>query len=361
MNTALNTGLNTAVGVGSVLLVALTLLLVPTLSAPTLPLGVSVPRERVTEPVVRRAVRTYRVAVAVLAVLAVLAAVAGRFLVLPTYLLLVTGTVAFVVCRRPIRSAKETRGWFRDVPVRLVAGVGGVSRPPVPVFWYAASAGVLVATAAFGWTRYDELPDPFPTHWGGAGVPDAYSAKGFWSVFGPLVAGAAVLLFLLVLTRLVRVAPLRPRAGDADPLALPLARERAAQSLLGSVTLLATALICALAADGWLHPRRLEFFGPALGVFGAGTVVAVVVCAVRSRVPATPSPAGGAQAPDDDRFWRAGLFYVNRDDPALLVPKRVGVGWTLNFGHRVGAVIGVGLLVLVAVGLVLPLVLSGVS
>ena len=44
---------------------------------------------------------------------------------------------------------------------------------------------------------------------------------------------------------------------------------------------------------------------------------------------------------DDDRYWVAGLFYVNREDRAVLVPKRhgglfgSGLGRTLNFAHPV--------------------------
>src|SRR6201987_6566316 len=34
-----------------------------------------------------------------------------------------------------------------------------------------------------------------------------------------------------------------------------------------------------------------------------------------------------------DRCWKAGIFYVNRADPALFVEKRVGIGYTLNFGN----------------------------
>lgn len=36
---------------------------------------------------------------------------------------------------------------------------------------------------------------------------------------------------------------------------------------------------------------------------------------------------------DDDRFWVGGLLYVNRQDPAVVVSRRFGVGWTLNFGN----------------------------
>jgi uncharacterized membrane protein len=32
--------------------------------------------------------------------------------------------------------------------------------------------------------------------------------------------------------------------------------------------------------------------------------------------------------------WRGGIFYFNREDPALFVPKRFGIGYTLNFANR---------------------------
>jgi uncharacterized membrane protein len=34
-----------------------------------------------------------------------------------------------------------------------------------------------------------------------------------------------------------------------------------------------------------------------------------------------------------DKNWKWGVFYVNPDDPKVWVPKRYGVGYTLNFGN----------------------------
>jgi hypothetical protein len=45
-------------------------------------------------------------------------------------------------------------------------------------------------------------------------------------------------------------------------------------------------------------------------------------------------PAAGTDR-DDDRFWKAGLLYVNREDPAIVVGARFGVGWTPNLGNPV--------------------------
>ncbi len=65
--------------------------------------------------------------------------------------------------------------------------------------------------------------------------------------------------------------------------------------------------------------------------------------------------AGGAPVGDrtPDSAWVLGMFYVNRDDPSILVEKRFGIGYTVNFGHPITWVL-VGLLVaiLVTVGVV---------
>jgi uncharacterized membrane protein len=37
----------------------------------------------------------------------------------------------------------------------------------------------------------------------------------------------------------------------------------------------------------------------------------------------------------EDRLWRLGIFYFNRDDPSVLVEKRFGIGYTLNFARPV--------------------------
>ena len=60
---------------------------------------------------------------------------------------------------------------------------------------------------------------------------------------------------------------------------------------------------------------------------------------------------------DDDKYWRGGLFYINREDHALLVPRRFGLGWTLNFGNPRAAMLLAGVVALI--GLVIILRLGG--
>jgi len=70
----------------------------------------------------------------------------------------------------------------------------------------------------------------------------------------------------------------------------------------------------------------------------------------RSRSKASTSADRGrtdAVFRDDDRYWYAGFFYNNPDDPAVFVPKRFGLGWTMNFGHPQAKLVLIGMLVLV--------------
>ena len=59
----------------------------------------------------------------------------------------------------------------------------------------------------------------------------------------------------------------------------------------------------------------------------AGIMVLVAVFAFLSALRAF----GRRDTPD--RCWKAGIFYVNPDDRSLFVPKRFGIGYTINFAH----------------------------
>ncbi|RYQ26433.1 hypothetical protein PG2029B_1029 [Bifidobacterium pseudolongum subsp. globosum] len=36
---------------------------------------------------------------------------------------------------------------------------------------------------------------------------------------------------------------------------------------------------------------------------------------------------------DDDAHWKLGVFYANHDDASVFVPKRFGIGWTVNIAR----------------------------
>jgi uncharacterized membrane protein len=62
-------------------------------------------------------------------------------------------------------------------------------------------------------------------------------------------------------------------------------------------------------------------------------------------------PADGAAPVGDrtpDECWKLGLIYFNRNDPALFVEKRFGIGWTVNMANPQAWLVIGGILLFVA-------------
>jgi uncharacterized membrane protein len=80
----------------------------------------------------------------------------------------------------------------------------------------------------------------------------------------------------------------------------------------------------------------------------AAVVITVVVLARNNRERRANGEDTGLTHRDDDKYWRGGLFYINREDHALVVPRRFGLGWTLNWGNPRAAMLIVGVVALIA-------------
>lgn len=55
---------------------------------------------------------------------------------------------------------------------------------------------------------------------------------------------------------------------------------------------------------------------------------------------------------DDDKYWKMGVFYVNKNDPSIFVEKRFGIGFTINFGNPWGIVSMIGTIGVIILGVV---------
>ena len=85
----------------------------------------------------------------------------------------------------------------------------------------------------------------------------------------------------------------------------------------------------------------------------AAVAVAVVVLARNNRERDEGEEDTGLTHRDDDKHWRGGLFYINREDPALMVPRRFGLGWALNFGNPRTAMVLAGFVALIGLVVIL--------
>ena len=208
------------------------------------------------------------------------------------------------------------------------------------------AAGVLAALLPMGAAtvtlavRWQSIPARFPIHWGVNGDPNRWSGRTPMGVFGILIVGAVLVALMAFLGEVIP----RISAGfQGSASVLRLTRNvLCACAWMIALLFSATALLPLAKQPTRAVPWML------LGVFGMTGMIVIYVVASARRI--LPAMAAG-QDSTSDSHWLGGMIYFNPNDPAVMVPKRIGVGYTLNMGRPLAWVLLSGILIL-------PLLLS---
>lgn len=313
---------------------------------PTLPFGVRVPKEQLGHPVIGRALRTYRTVLVPLAALAILAELlAGgldpAYSVLILVLFIALSYIDYYAAHRALQRVKRDENWYAGLRQTTAASLSGDARPArYPVFPLLAACAVIAVTAVIGALRYPALPQVIAVHFGPSGQPNGWMAKSVLSAFSPVWSQIVVTALqagvgYAILRSRQELDPAEPRTSMEHGRSFRAIQFRLLMimAVLMNVTLLLNALIVwgLLGRGPWAILLSLV---PVLAGVAYTVLVSLRVGQGGSRLPASSAEAGTGQVHrDDDRYWFGGAVYVNRQDPAIMVQRRYGVGWTLNFGH----------------------------
>jgi uncharacterized membrane protein len=228
--------------------------------------------------------------------------------------------------------------------------------------WVEASV-VLLTLASFAVLGYfyPRLPEMLPVHWNAAGEADDWSRKTLTSVFLLPALGLYLQVVFFILKRdLVRAKMTLPATKTEEYLR---GKERflaANMHLIDLVRAFIAALMVAIAlltvCTSVPEFKRYETAAQAavlstagLMLVGMGYFLWRMVVVNRELDELTGEEY--VQRPDEEEHWRhGGLTYYNTEDPALVVEKLTGLGYTLNMGnpavwYRLALMLGIPLFV----------------
>ena len=240
--------------------------------------------------------------------------------------------------RKRVEAIKREEGWKaeRDEAVALI----GFEEAPVPpsLAWNVVYVPIVLITLAIGLALYPSTPDLVPTHFDFAGNVNQWTPKGpaliaFPLLFEVFMAACFIFSHWMTIRSKKDIDPARPAisayaygAFARAECILLLVGGSVLTAVLGIVMILMMAEILSMLVTIAL------IIVATLILVGATIAVSVVYGQSGSRLVKRLEENGGIIA-DNDEHWKAGIFYWNKDDASLFLPKRFGVGWTMNWAR----------------------------
>ena len=208
-----------------------------------------------------------------------------------------------------------------------------------PHFFFLPS--FVITAILFGWgiSIYPELPETIPTHWNFEGEPDAWSDKSIGSVFLLVFVMIGIQAMMYGIAYGIFHSNVQVKAQQSEAsLQRELDVRKLNAMLLGFINLATVVFMGALfVMSNWnmIYGNETLQAGPftiayVVIIFGS---IAYAMREMHRLNDEVTEEGASLSGPDQDQYWKGGLFYYNKDDYNLFVEKNVGVGWTINFAR----------------------------
>lgn len=339
----------------------------PSIMDATLPFGVRIPPQRVDEPVIASVRRIYHVGLVVIGLLVGAASwfvainyvpvLAGAGAVLAVVILL---GINYYIAHQRLLQVKEREHWYEGLRQVVMVDTSTHQQPIRPdLIWLVLALILLAMMIILSSVPYSMFSALTPPH------IDKSSSTFVFPVTAILLTG--------LLTWIAYVLPngrqqLDPTHPEEDSQHQHRVRKSWSNALLWCASIINMMFLVLelfnlqiLTSDtpgSRIISTTMVLFIPIALIVLIGYLAVKNIRGSSQRKQGQDGPPPFV-ARDDDRYWIAGMFYVNPNDAALMIPRRFGIGWTMNFGHPLAKFTFLGLGLFFLLIMLLPFLLQG--
>lgn len=226
----------------------------------------------------------------------------------------------------------------------------------ISTWWYLIPLSLILITIGLTILLYEYMPDKIPMHTDFFG--NVTYEKKTWSTALWMPGTQLFLLLIMFFTNYVlksakqQINSENPAESKQRNLAF---RRKWSVFLLGMT--ISLELLLSLIQLRFIFPGLKQYITPFLILITGAILIWAVVLSVRvgqggDRLKLASEQNQNVLDTDEDRFWKLGMFYFNKNDPAVFIEKRFGVGWTCNWARPLAWVL---ILVIVAIPVLITL------
>ncbi|MGY0693454.1 DUF1648 domain-containing protein [Virgibacillus sp. FSP13] len=353
--------------------VFISLMFIPYWTRRTESFGVSIPEKVYHHSEIKAMRRQYTIIMGTLSVV-----VLGVFLLLSTTIIasenalsilfscfilmyIVLGFFVYLQYHNKMKLRKRQENWSKEKS-QLVVVETGFHKQKITYsnLWFLLPFTVAIVTMVMTLNHYQQIPDRIPMQYNFSWEVTNYADKSYRSVlFTPIMQVYLTLLFLLINT-IIGKAKQQVSAENPEKSVRQNITFRRRWSAFTIISGIALILMFSLIQLSYIYPINQQVLMIVPLVLTFAIVIGAIVLSVTtgqggSRVKMGKGEDGTMIDRDDDRYWKLGQFYFNKNDPALFLEKRFGVGWTNNWAHPLSWFI---LIAIIGIAVGLPILLG---
>lgn len=204
---------------------------------------------------------------------------------------------------------------------------------PVPIAWILSTFSVFIISGVTVWILWDNIPDPFPIHWGPDGQPDDWQPKNAGSIIGFLALSGGVLGTMTgIVPWLIHHHAKQAHEGLPKKAPGEINRTRAianemmiliSRVLFGVTVLTMVWIVYSLIGSTW-------FSVPGWLILPAAVIILVLAINGVRKAEQRINTQGGLQVFEAGEPWRP--FYYAPEDKRMWIDDNSS--FILNFGHK---------------------------
>lgn len=217
----------------------------------------------------------------------------------------------------------------------------------ISIWWFLPALLIIFLNILILLLYYNKIPDQITLHFNLQGNATQLTNKSYWHVF--LIPVASFTTFCLFIVEYFIIKTSKQELDSNKPTTSKL-KDRYFRLIWSDYSIILCTVLVIWTFFVSLHLDKLlvisgktfEAFNIAIPILILSTTLILVIKTGQSgsRLKLKMNePATGINNIDDDTYWKLGMIYYNPLDPAIFVPKRIGIGWTVNLGRPAGVVI----------------------
>jgi uncharacterized membrane protein len=247
--------------------------------------------------------------------------------------------LAYLIFHRKMKSLKKQADWGKEKKQMVVVDTGfRQQKLTYSHLWFLIPFSLALATLIYFIHVYEQIPEKIPMQYDLNGKVTRYAEKSYRTVLFPPVMQVYLTLLFLWINIIIGKAKQQISAENPEKSIRQnvIFRRRWSLFTILSGTVLVSML--SLSSFSWIHPVSAELVTAVSLVITIGILIAALILSFTtgqggSRVKTVSGKNGDMINRDEDQYWKLGQFYFNKNDPAIFVEKRFGIGWTNNWAH----------------------------